>query len=692
MADERSRNDEVNERKPDKIELVNFINNRFRSAKQWKFLYADDAHKGWVDNIKFYKGFQWAKWRRTDTKKSSIVINKIFSAIQQEVPFMTDSTPKLYVQPTEPSDQKIAKILEQILETQWVLRNMDSKLPKCVINAKQVGTGFFMPFWNPNHAQGLGDVDCGVIDPINVFPFSGTEEIDDTDGVIHAEHVSVGFIRRMWPETSKRMMGVKTDPDIPDRAEATNESARAEIRQITDTTGARTDYVVDSGSSLSEDQFKKTLLLRVWFRDDAMEEYEEERDIQDDNGNLVFDEEGKKQKETVTLERKQFPNGRLVTMSGGVILADEPYEWQFPLLIPLINYLNPNEFWGMGDVDQIKDMQKELNKLHATVIDIFREMGHPTVILAVGSGIPVDNFVKSANAVYESNVPNPAQVLDPASPSAAIFGFIEQLTATIEKVAGFSELSAPKGGDLPSGRSLQEFQEITQTRLRQKIRNMENAVRHIGQAWLEMILKNYTGERVMRIVNSTRQGDQFVFVFNEQDPNLAQQIKQQAAMQIIPGTEQVDPMTQALIPGSGQPMYSEIVNLAEIKGEFDVTVATNSTVSTSKIAFFDQAKELFGAGVIDQEALLDAADYPNRDEIMKRMSQAAQQAAQAQAQQEEMAAQTAAQGATPIAQPPEPPKSPKINLSLKGEDLMNPVAAQAVMAGLMGGGNGNGLS
>lgn len=102
-------------------------------------------------------------------------------------------------------------------------------------------------------------------------------------------------------------------------------------------------------------------------------------------------------------------------------------------------------------------------------------------------------------------------------------------------------------------------------------------------------------------------------------------------MEVIEGSEQKDQQGQP-VPGTGTPKYQYILNMAEIKGGLDLTVADSSTVSVSKVATFEQSFALFQAGVIDQEALLDAADYPNRDEIIKRMQRKQQQAMQSQMQ------------------------------------------------------------
>ena len=155
----------------------------------------------------------------------------------------------------------------------------------------------------------------------------------------------------------------------------------------------------------------------------------------------------------------------------------------------------------------------------------------------------------------------------------------------------------------------------------------------------------------MRLINPSTNQKEWAFIFREENPQKAEEIKQQVSKEIIPGTEQKDPKTGQPVPGSGQPKYNHILNMAEIKKGFDLTVATGSTVSISKYATFDQAAALYQMQAIDKQALLEAADYPNRNDIIKRMAAGAEQAQQAAQQMQQMELQieqakvkTAAQG------------------------------------------------
>lgn len=610
-------------------DLIKYIKSRYEQAKQWKFYYAGDKHKDWISDIKFVKGQQWASNRPKD--KSSIFFNLAWALIQKELPFMTDRKPKIYIEPEEPSDKKISEILERVIEKKWVERNMEIRLPEGSLNAKEVGTGFYRPFWNKDLENGRGDVDCEVILPENVFPFAYTTDLDTTEGIIIAKHESLGYIRRRFPDKGWEIKeGSYTDTDIPDRAKDTNgSSGETTYNQVTDlidasvgATGEETTSYL-KGTNSKEGDFNRCVLIEMVVRDYDQQEYEAE------------DETKKK-----TKKKRYSTRMRYIAYAGGVILEDRTYD-DVAFVIDQRNYINPGEFWGMSDVQQIKEANKELNKLNAMVLDAIRRGVYSTTFVDKKLGLDTDNFVVTSDAVYDVNgVPGQGiYQYQSQSPGAGVFAYLQNLPAAIEKIFGSSSYSPPPGGDLPSGRAFDAMKEITQITLRQKIRNMENSIRRIGQAWVDLILKNYEASRVMRLVNPQTGKTEYCFIYREPNPELAKQIEAQV---------------MAPDPETGEPLYQHSINLAQVNGRLDLKVATGSTLASSRLSSFEQSMVLYQGGIIDQQAVLESADYPEKDIVMARMKK---QQAQAQQMQQQMA---------------------QIGLKMKAEEIQTPVKVQAM--------------
>lgn len=629
---------EVKEQNTEKIATVKFITDKlFGDAKRWKFFYAGSNQDRWIDDIKFVKGYQWPSER--PQSKTSTVENKAWAIIQRELPFMTDNKPKIYVEYSEPSDKTWAEVIQQIIETGWTQRNMEMKLPEGTLHAKEVGIGYYRPFWNTKLAGGLGDFDCETVDPLEIFPLAYTEELtmERCEGIIWARNVSLGWVKKNYPTEGWRVKS-QIDPAIRDRAKETNKTGKNEPVQVTDmdtgtaADGTQTYYLPGGEGSMTGADTQRVTLFKAFLRDSSTKDYDKEEEKKDKSAEL------------------KYPNGRMITIAGGIVLEDEAWPFEFFPIIDQKNYILPGEFWGESDVNQIKALNQALNKQRSALVDATRRGTYTTKFLTKGSGIDVETYVDSEDALYETNIPNPVSVVQNQNLPLQAFELATQLDNTVDKIAGSMDYSPPQAGNLPSGRSLAEFNEMNQVRIRQKLRNLDNAVKRIGSAWMEMILKNYTEQRVMRLLNPQTNKGEFVFIFKEADPNKAQVIREQAEAEIIPGTEQIDPKTQQAIKGSGQPKYKQVLNMAEIKGTFDLNVATSSTVSVSKYATFGQAMALYQGGIIDRVAVLEAADYPNRDEILKRMEQkerqmmmAQQQATQIQAQKDMAKNQTTLQ-------------------------------------------------
>ena len=67
--------------------------------------------------------------------------------------------------------------------------------------------------------------------------------------------------------------------------------------------------------------------------------------------------------------------------------------------------------------------------------------------------------------------------------------------------------------------------------------------------------------------------------------------------------------------------YGDSSELDPIFFEYDIVIQTNSTLPMDKQSLANMSMRLFQTKAIDQEALLDTLQYPNKDEILRRMKQ-----------------------------------------------------------------------
>jgi hypothetical protein len=163
----------------------------------------------------------------------------------------------------------------------------------------------------------------------------------------------------------------------------------------------------------------------------------------------------------------------------------------------------------------------------------------------------------------------------------------------IKEISGLSDIAR---GQVPSGRqatqTTQQAQESGFVRVRQGQRNLEFTLRRCGQQISTLIVQNYDTPRMVAIT-----GD------SGQESSVALAAKHFYSPVAGPDSKVV--MTPI--------KYTLLVNAG----------SDNPTSRQSRIAEADTLKAM---NAIDNEALLQAHNFPNYQEVLQRMQQAAQQA------------------------------------------------------------------
>jgi hypothetical protein len=581
------------------LKTVRMVQKLFSQAKMTKQLLNERI----VDNYLFFRGKQWNE--RRPTYRHQEVINLAHTVIQQQLPILTDPRPNIETVPEEPSDFLFSEFMTQILRSKWDRNQHSKQLSESLVDNFYAGTAIGKITWNPELLNGLGDYEWKVVDPLYFYPDKNATDVNDNFGqyVIEAEPLDVDEIKRRYPKKGHLVKGDLSEADMQRFKKSVMNDQR--IRSP-----------VDNRTFMDIGDFEKdfegvgqALLIECWMSSDELIEQEIEK--MDDKGNLT------KAFQVV----KKYPRGRKIVIASGILLEDMPNPYddgKFPYA-RLRDYILPREFWGEGEIDQIKGPNRLLNKTISYMMDILSQCGNPIWKVPAGSGIDVEKLINSPGLVVEYNDGAEPRREPGVQAQPFILQIFDRMEAIVEKISGVNEVSQGAAPTSTSGVAIEQLQEAAQTRLRQKARNLNEFLKDIGKLITSRILQFYTEPRVERMVGTDEANQFFRFHIDEQDSES--------------GPLKVAVMQEVQAQPDGSMVAGEPVVL-EIKDNLDLRIDTGTELPLRKARRKADAKELFQAGIIDEEDLLEAMDWPNKERTLNKLQERKAQEAEMLAQQQ----------------------------------------------------------
>jgi hypothetical protein len=403
------------------------------------------------------------------------------------------------------------------------------------------------------------------------------------------------------------------------------------------------------------------------------------------------------------------------------LLKDEPNPfWHGMLPYDILSPVkDPMSMLGIPMSDQINSMSYQRNVIMNYIIENSRKHANPEMLWNTTFGNVKDPQRLREEATSTGIIPinNPdmvpmnaiAEYMQPPALPGYVTGLFDQLGATKDAITGVND-SFRGTQQASSGKEVQLQQEAAYTRIKTMIDQFELFNKNIAEKVLINAMQFYTTTRGFRIKGDYRKYDKMQQIAESQGSEMPLEIEK----------------VQTGLDDQGQPTYSksefflyanpnEWTKLApegdgdevsdEAEGEekessepgkeqvekafkvlqMTVEIEAGSSLPQSRLARREEASELFSAGAIDQEALLDSYDWPDREEIMKRMREQAQQQQEAQAQ----AAQAEAQANMQLEQQKmqaDMAKTQANNAQLQKQQLTN--KGQIAEQGLQNTGNG----
>lgn len=580
-----------------------------------------DRSSKWDTYWDFYNGKQWPVKRPSG--KASPNVNVCRSTVQTILPILTDTSPSFGVVARDPTDFDFASLFTEAISQWWDLRSMNHVVVEWCMDALVIDCGILKVVWDTELHDGLGDVDVTVVDPRRIYVPENAVDFDrNCPWTIHEFFKSRGDLTMEFPDKKDEIKkaGAYAGQDGDSQAGKYPYDTRVRVVSPVNRNVPAPDND-DAGGDMSDNDD-----VRVW------ELWMESSEV------IEVEEINKDTKESETITKKKYPHGRFITMlpDAKVVLqdAENPYRDGEKPFVKYVDTLIPRSFYGEGEVGPILETQRMVNRTFATIMDWSILMSNPSWIVDANSGVDPDMLTNQVGQVIVKNPNTTVQRQDAPGIPPQMFELYHTLTKVLETQSGAQEVSqGRKPTGVTAAQAIETLQEAAQTRIRLKERNLRVAMTRMGQLIVSRMLQYYTEPRVLKMTGQDAQGQwpSYVKFFVEHlDDN---------SFRPMTKTIDYDEMMEGYVEGEWQEGNQSI-------GDFELDVTTGTSLPFQKEQLGQQALQLFDRQAIDQEALLDVLDFPGKEEIMQRMSQAQQQAA------EQAPPPGAPPGGAPIGPPP----------------------------------------
>lgn len=424
-----------------------------------------DRHEKWKNHYSY-----WCNTKLSEKRphfKSTARVNYCWIVTQVKIPIVMASNPTVnfvpFIKETESEEKarKLSKIVGQYLYNKLHLRR---KMIDVILDSEIYDAGFWKIGFDPTQ-KANGEIFVTAIDPFKMFPDPLATSLGNARYIGHVEIYTVETLRRQFPDYKDY---INADPSI---SEIIYEDRKWEDRKPR--------VVV-----LSEDT--KIAIERAY----KTEWWIAPKECQDKN------EDG----------TPKYPYGRLVTMiNDNIVVDDKPYPYKHggPPYVQFVSNAIPNQFWGMGDIEQILPLQDTLNHRVQQLEDIANKCANLgwTVHPKAGKKA-IKNLVKYGMQVGLIKV-MPPEMIKPdevVQIPQYISEEVKWLTTMIERVSPASDVLQGRGDVRQrTARGIERLSEAGSARIGLTIKLFEDSFKEAAYQIGSLVKQYYTEDRKINI-------------------------------------------------------------------------------------------------------------------------------------------------------------------------------------------------
>ena len=290
--------------------------------------------------------------------------------------------------------------------------------------------------------------------------------------------------------------------------------------------------------------------------------------------------------------KAKYPSGRLITRVGEaakVIVQDIKYPWYDPWPGPWVEMTGPRirGFWGVPEISQSRSLQELLNVLFSILADQGRLQGSGIWIVDDQALRPdALEILKTQTSGVVTKKPGTEVRREAGAPiGEGMLEYTRMVNQAMEFIHGLLDTSygrVPRG--VTAGAAIEALQQGTAALVRLRSGEIQRALQKAGQMVVARVLQFYTNKRI--------------FFLTGQDGRIIDTVFDPEKLGLLDAEEGID----------------------ELVKQFTIAVQSGSELALSKEKGYALHTALYGMGAIDRKALLDALEYPNREEIIERMN------------------------------------------------------------------------
>lgn len=453
-------------------ELANTIVSRYTTARNWR----EPLKQKWDDFYDLYRGVLDSTTK--SIWQANIFVPYAFSTIETIVPRLVAGRPQIDVMPREEGDTDYARVQNYLVDYQWDQCDMDRLLPDIVRQMLIYGTSVVKVYWDKKVETVEEEIEIDpdfpelgsqkvevekttknqpVVEMVDLYDFFWDPkgfDIDSCGWVAHRTYRSYDYLIKMQKQgLYKNVNLLEKDKTRP---------FKGETDKITRTTAlGTTDPQSVSGDSDKEANIE---LIEYW---------EDNRVVTIANRTVVIRD-----------DKNPFAHGK------------KPF-------VRFVDQSVPKEFCGIGELEPIETLQKELNDMRNQRMDNASLILNRMWLVQNGANVDEDELVSDVGGVIHTDKIEGVQALYPPEIPNSSYREETLIKADIQQTTGITDYTKGVASDALANETatgISMMQEAGNARIKLKMMNIEMGIREIGELFISLNKQFIDEETVIRIL------------------------------------------------------------------------------------------------------------------------------------------------------------------------------------------------